>query len=216
RELKRPDEAIAQYEVAKRMRPEEEISWTALGSMYDEQGDTSKSEEILTEATNRFGLRGQVRTQLVGILRARIEKLKAEGKKAESRAIRRKLADLQVIDDALYDLKILMTWDAASDVDLDVYEPGGERVGHTGANSKAGGHYHGDNTRGLGPEVYTIAHAIPGLYQVAAHLHGSVRSKVKFVVILYEDTDREERREETVILDVAGQQQYIRDIIISR
>ena len=47
----------------------------------------------------------------------------------------------------LFDLKIVMTWNAPSDVDLEVEEPGGER-------------YHIANTRGFGPETYTLPTAV--------------------------------------------------------
>lgn len=108
-----------------------------------------------------------------------------------------------------------MTWDVESDVDLDVIEPGGERVEHSHPHSKAGGHYYVDNTKGYGPETYTIPKGRAGTYRIGAHLHGDKRSTVRFVVILYEDTLREERREETLVLEKGGEVRYIRDVVIA-
>ena len=108
-----------------------------------------------------------------------------------------------------------MTWDAMSDVDLDVVEPDGTRINHANRNSKVGGKYSEDNTKGIGPEHYTIEKAKPGTYRIGAHLHGNVQSVVRFVVILYEDTPREERREETITLTQGSDTPvFIRDIVI--
>ena len=123
---------------------------------------------------------------------------------------------MNVPEGGLFDLKIIMTWDARSDVDLDVFEPGGEHVEHGHPHSKSGGHYYVDNTQGFGPETYTMPAAAPGTYRIGAHLHGDVRSTVKFVVILYEDTPREERREETLVLDKNAEVKFIRDVVLSR
>lgn len=39
------------------------------------------------------------------------------------------------------------------------------------------------------------------------------RSKVSFVLILYEGTPREERREESFILEKRGEQKFVRDVV---
>jgi uncharacterized protein YfaP (DUF2135 family) len=80
-----------------------------------------------------------------------------------------------VLEAGLFDLKIIITWDAASDVDLDVIEPGGEHVDHGHPHSKAGGHYYVDNTKGYGPEAYTLPAVAPGTYRIGADLHGNLR-----------------------------------------
>lgn len=213
--INRPDDAIAQYEAARKARPEDTATWAALVSLYDAKGDAEKSETTRLEAVKRFGLSSEFRSRLVPIYLERLSQLKAAGKSDDVRALRRKLADLHVEEAGLFDIKIIMTWDALSDVDLDVYEPGGEHVEHSHSHSKAGGHYYVDNTRGFGPETYTLAKATPGTYRVGAHLHGNARSTVKFVVILYEDTPREERREETIILEKGSEPTFIRDIVVT-
>jgi hypothetical protein len=87
---------------------------------------------------------------------------------------------------------------------------------HTYPHSKSGEHSYAHNTQGFGPETYTLLVVQPGIYRIGAHLHGIVRSTVKFAVILYEDTPREERREETFVLDQAREIQFIRDVVIPR
>lgn len=214
RKLNRTDDAVSQYELAKKARPEDQVSYTTLIDLYAAKGDLAKWEAVALEASKRFGLTGEMRTRLVGAYQERVAKLKAEGKPEEARELRRKLAELNVPELGLFDLKVVMTWDARSDVDMDVVEPGGEKINHGHAHSKAGGHYYVDNTTAFGPETYTLPKAGPGTYRIGAHLHGSTKSTVKFVVILWEDTPREERREETLVLDKPGQELFIRDVVI--
>jgi lipopolysaccharide biosynthesis regulator YciM len=216
RAMNRTDQAIAQYEAARKARPEDQATWVTLVSLYESKGDLTKAEETLSEGVKRFGMTSDLRSKLVASTQERITKLKAAGKIDEVRALRKKLGELNVPETGLFDLKIIMTWDASSDVDLDVFEPGGDHVEHRHAHSKSGGHYYVDNTRGFGPETYTLPVAAPGTYRIGAHLHGNVRSTVKFVVVLHEDTPREERREETIVLETAPDVKFIRDVVISK
>lgn len=212
RKMSRLDDAIAQYELAKKARPEDQVTYTTLVALYDSKGDAARSEATILEATKRFGANSELRVRLVSSYQEQITRLKAGGKVEEVRALRRKLADLNVPEAGLFDVKIIMTWDAQSDVDLDVYEPGGEYIYHGTRQSKAGGVYYVDNTTAYGPETYTLKSAPAGTYRVGAHLHGDRRSVVKIVVILFEDTPREERREETFVLEKGGEQKFIRDL----
>ncbi len=216
RRLKRLDEAIAQVEAARKARPEDQGPYTALVELYEAKGDSARAEEVLLEATKRFGLTGDLRSRVVKTSLERLERLKAAGNLEEARALRGRLADLNVAEAGLFDIKIVMTWDAVSDVDMDVHEPGGEHVHHGHPHSKPGGHYYVDNTKAYGPETYTLKAAPGGVYRVGAHLHGDIRSAVKFVVILFEDTPREERREESFVLEKGGDTRFIRDIVIPR
>jgi hypothetical protein len=56
--------------------------------------------------------------------------------------------------------------------------------------------------------------AVPGTYRIGAHLHGERRSTVKFIVILYDDTPREERREAMLVVEKGGDIKYIREVVI--
>jgi hypothetical protein len=102
------------------------------------------------------------------------------------------------------DLKILMTWDARAKVELDVQEPGGVR------------HASWDHWSIHGLETLVIPKALPGTYKVSARLQGQVRTKVQVLVILYEGSGIEERREETFLLEKPGEQKFIRDIVMAR
>jgi anti-sigma factor RsiW len=101
------------------------------------------------------------------------------------------------------DLKILMTWDARAAVDLEVQEPGDV-------------HASMDHRNRFGLETYVVPRMKSGTYRVGARLRGAVRSKVKILVLLYEGTEFEERREETVTLEKSGETRFIRDIVTTR
>lgn len=216
RGMNRIDDAIAQFQAAKKARPEDQVTYATLVSLYDSKGDGARAEETLAEGVKRFGMTGELRSRLVSSYQEQITKLKQAGQMDGVRALRKKLAELNVPEGGLFDLKIIMTWDVQSDVDMDVFEPGGEHVHHGYAHSKSGGHYYVDNTHAFGPETYTLPTAAPGTYRIGAHLHGNTKSSVKFVVILYEDTPREERREETLVLEGGSGIKHIRDVVIPK
>ena len=211
----RRKEALVAYSSIVAVRPGDAGSYRKLG-------DTYLKRDLPDEAMAQFerGLKlapsdADLRARIIPAQLAKLDRLKAEGKVDEARALRKSLTALNVQEAGLYDIKILMTWDAMSDVDLDVVEPDGTRINHANRNSKIGGRYSDDNTRGLGPEYYTLEKASAGTWKVGAHLHGQIKSTVKITVILFEDTPKEERREETVVLSQAGDTPaFIRDIVV--
>ncbi len=157
-----------------------------------------------------------LRVRMAEFYQSRLPLLKAEGRVDEARAVRQKLAELNVLEAGLFDLKVIITWDIKSDVDLDIIEPDGTKVNHASRGSKIGGNFYADNTQGFGPETYTLATLKPGTWRIGAHLHSGARSTVRFIVILYEDTPKEERREETLILDKVSHEAtvFIHDLVI--
>ena len=211
----REREALVAYSSIVDIRPGDAASQRRLGEIYQRH---NRPDEALAQfergwklAPNDAGLRAR----LVEGYQARLAKLKGEGKLDDVRAVRKSLAALSVQEGGLFDIKVIMTWDVMSDVDLDVVELDGVRINHANRASKIGGMYYADNTSGLGPETYTLPRAQPGTYRIGAHLHSGAKSTVKFVVILHEDSPQEERREETIILEKAGETPtFIRDIII--
>jgi tetratricopeptide (TPR) repeat protein len=211
----REREAMVAYSSIVDVHPGDATAYRRLGEIYLRR---DRPDEALAQFERGLKLAPQdadLRSRIVPVHLARLERLKSEGKRDEARALRRTLAGLNVPEAGIFDLKIVITWDAMSDVDLDVIEPGGTKINHANRASKVGGVYYSDNTRGLGPETYTLLKAVPGTWRVGAHLHSGARSVVKFVVILHEDTPKEERREETITLETTGEATtFIRDIVI--
>jgi tetratricopeptide (TPR) repeat protein len=214
-EAGRKDEAVEAYSSIVNARPGDPALRLQLGEILDRRG---RYEDAQAQFEAGLKIRPQhqdLRFRVVETLQTRLVVARAAGKGDEIVRIRRRLGELNVQDQGLFDLKVVMTWDVMSDVDLDVLEPDGTRINHQNRVSKVGGVYLKDNTTGLGPEAYTLLHAASGTYRVGAHLHSGAKSVVKFVTILYEGTPREERREETLVLDNVGEStHFIRDIVI--
>lgn len=207
RDLREFPDAIRQFEEATRLRPEEpgpmqEIVITLLAQGNVEAAMAKYSELKSRKWESRFGDVGaQFKPQFAAECTRRLDEAKLAGRAEEVARLRKLATEMGVPEAGLFDIKIVMTWDAASDVDLDVVEPGGETVNHSHARSASGALYHFDNTQGLGPEHYTLRVAPRGKFRVGAHLHGSTPSKVEITVILFEETPRERRLKGQVMLD---------------
>ncbi|HVE41135.1 MAG TPA: tetratricopeptide repeat protein [Planctomycetota bacterium] len=211
----REREALIAYSSMVDVKPGDAGMHRLLGETYQRR---NRPDEARTQFERGLKIAPQdegLKQRLAGIYQAMLPKLRAEGKLVEVRALRQKLAELGVLEAAVFDVKVVMTWDVSSDVDMDILEPDGTLLNHANRASKVGGKYYLDNTQGLGPETYTLAKATSGRWRIGAHLHSGAKSTVKFVVILHQDTPQEERREETLILEKTGSDPtFIRDIVI--
>jgi tetratricopeptide (TPR) repeat protein len=211
----REREAMIAYSSMVDVKPGDAATYRLLGEIYQLR---NRPNEAMAQFERGLKVSPQdqgLRLRIAEVCQARLPKLKADGKHEEVRATRQKLAELGVLEAGLFDIKVLMTWDVKSDVDMDVLEPDGTLINHAGRNSKFGGMYYTDNTQGLGPETYTLAKAPSGKWRIGAHLHSGAKSTVKFVVILFEDTPKEVRFEETVVLEKNGNDPtFVRDIVI--
>ncbi|MDH5656546.1 MAG: DUF2135 domain-containing protein [Spirochaetia bacterium] len=95
------------------------------------------------------------------------------------------------------DVKIVLTWDTPTDVDLWVIDPKGEKCYYSHSSTSSGGNLDMDNTSGFGPETFTMEKALKGEYTVQVQYYGSGNSpvtRVQVFVVLFEGTS-EERRE---------------------
>jgi uncharacterized protein YfaP (DUF2135 family) len=101
------------------------------------------------------------------------------------------------------DIKILLTWDTPTDVDLWVIDPAGDRC-YYGANSTpSGGNLDVDVTTGFGPETFTMAKAMPGTYSVQCQYYSSAESPItrgRVFVILNEGTPKESRKDYSFVM----------------
>jgi hypothetical protein len=74
------------------------------------------------------------------------------------------------------DIRVVVDWTTEStDLDLWVIEPSGEKAYYGNQSTDIGGHMSDDMTDGYGPEEYMVRKAMPGDYQVRAHVYSSDR-----------------------------------------
>lgn len=215
RDMDRRDEAIRQYEAARRARPEDRDSYLLLFKLYRQRGDFTGADSMLEEYGRRFGLTEEMKRSLLPVYERRLAALRAQADDAGVREVRRRLADLDIPELGLFDLKIVMTWDSECDVDLHVLQPDKENVYYQHTRSKAGGVYHVDDQKGTGAETYTLKRAPAGTYRVSARLFAGQKATARFVVLLYEGTPREERREQSVLLQGKGDEEFIHDLVLT-
>ncbi len=112
----------------------------------------------------------------------------AEVESLEAR--RRELAKLAEMGPIDYQLTLHWSSDA-TDIDLWVVEPSGERCSYRRMRTRLGGQLHWDITDGLGPELYHARKAARGTYQVAVHYYGNNSARYVVPTALLLVTDRE-------------------------
>jgi hypothetical protein len=216
-DLQQPAQAARLFRQVERNRPFEPHSYRDLARSLQESGKyglAALQYEIVLAGTwhNRFheSLKIVAREEYVQMMQQAIR----------DKAVSTKLADL--FGERLEglkasrepsDLRVTISWNTdATDVDLWVIEPDGEKVFYSNKKSKNGGELSEDQTQGYGPERYRIAKAKSGEYKVIVHnfnpnpnLLGG-ETHVQVVVTRYAGTPRETSQRYNVILKTAKEE----------
>jgi tetratricopeptide (TPR) repeat protein len=105
------------------------------------------------------------------------------------------------------DLRVTLSWNtAATDMDLWVDEPTGERVIYSHPRSDIGGRLSNDMTAGFGPEEYLLRRAIPGEYIVSVNVYASDSINPNGTTVisarLIRDFGRATQKEETMEVEL--------------
>ncbi len=115
------------------------------------------------------------------------------------------------------DLKVVLTWDTPTDVDLWVIDPKGEKCYYGHRSTSSGGNLDVDVTSGYGPETFTMTNGLPGNYAVQVQYYSAGRAPVTRVnvhLVMYEGTPREERKKFSFIMTKAHQVYHLADFNI--
>lgn len=95
-------------------------------------------------------------------------------------------------------MKIVLVWDSnGTDMDLWVLGPDGEKIFYANKTGKAGGQLDIDVTTGYGPETFTCKTPQAGTWQIQVQNYSpgnAPLTTMRVDLILFEGTDREERR----------------------
>ena len=161
---------------------------------------------------------GAFRNELALVAREEYVRMMQEA--IRKQAVSRALADhfgerLEKLSDAQKpaDLRVTISWNTdATDMDLWVIEPDGEKCFYSHNRTKSGGELSADQTQGYGPERYQIAKAPPGTYTVVVHAFNTNpnllggETHVNVVVTRFAGTPRETVERRTVILKKKDEQ----------
>jgi uncharacterized protein YfaP (DUF2135 family) len=116
------------------------------------------------------------------------------------------------------DLRVTLTWDTpATDIDLWVTGPDGEKVYYQNQQGKAGGSLDTDVTTGYGPETYTQARLQAGTYRVQAHYYGGgIPTRVRVTIVEGEGSEAEARRTFESVLLKTGDVVEVGELTVAR
>ena len=105
------------------------------------------------------------------------------------------------------DVKIVMTWDTATDIDLHVIDPTGEECYYQKRKTKSGGMLDKDDTDGFGPETFLMSNAIFGKYIVKVKYYGGKKGQTRVAIqsVLFEGTAKEQRKTYYRLLTKSGE-----------
>jgi len=106
------------------------------------------------------------------------------------------------------DLRVVIEWNTgATDMDLWVDEPGGERAIYSNPRTANGGLLSNDMTSGFGPEEYLLRRSAPGEYRVSVNVFAadSINPNGSTVVTarLYRDFGRPGQKEQTMEIELS-------------
>ena len=105
------------------------------------------------------------------------------------------------------DLRVVIEWNTeATDIDLWVDEPTGERAIYHNPRTAVGGRLSNDMTQGYGPEEYLLRRAIPGTYEVRANVFAADRinpnGAQRVTARIIRDFGRPNEREEVIDIEL--------------
>ncbi len=187
------------FEEVLSLRPEEPQSYRDLAFVLAEQDKFSRAVELLYDVVLKDWTRF-VEIELIALMEMNhiIAKAKTAGVKdfnVDERLV--KLLDLGV--------RIVMTWDAdATDIDLWVTEPSGEKAYYGNNRTAIGGLVSRDFTQGYGPEEYLLKKSMPGTYKIQANYYGSrsasLTGPVTLQLDIYSNYGRDNEQHQTITL----------------
>lgn len=117
--------------------------------------------------------------------------------------------DKRLVRNLHSDIRVVVDWTTdATDLDLWVDEPGGDRASYDNQRTEIGGHMSDDMTAGYGPEEYWIRRAQPGRYTISANVFSSDRldpnGAARLTARLIRNWGRPNEREEAIDIELSN------------
>ncbi|MGB5689875.1 MAG: DUF2135 domain-containing protein, partial [Woeseiaceae bacterium] len=166
------DYAIDVFRQAVYAQPQSPAMWRNLGvaladAAMDPDIEKHHATEMLSEALDILIQVGQMSPGRAG---DGIELVSLIEANHVFEALRMRGVDNNQLSDNLrknldLDLRVVLSWNSISDLDLWIVEPSGEKVGYNNLLSQAGGLMPKDITGSFGPEQYLVKTLQPGTYE---------------------------------------------------
>jgi hypothetical protein len=216
-DLHQPAHAARLFERVEQSRPFEPHSYRDLARSLEECGKVGLAAiqyEILLAGTwhNRFrdSLKDVATEEYAAMMRDAIRRGLVKGKLANLFGDRLEKMDLSKSQS---DLRVTISWNTdATDVDLWIIEPDGEKCFYQHNKTKHGGELSQDMTQGYGPERYHANKAQKGTYRIIVHYFAvnpnliAGETYVNVTVTRFAGTEQETTERHTVILKKRGEE----------
>jgi tetratricopeptide (TPR) repeat protein len=216
-DMRQPGHAARLFEHVERNRPFEPHSYRDLARALEacgKYGLAAVHYEIILAGTWHARFRDSLKQvaleEYVAMMREAIHRRAVTGKLADHFGDRLEKMDASK---AQSDLRATISWNTdATDVDLWVIEPDGEKCFYSHNKTKSGGELSQDMTQGYGPERYQTKKAQKGTYRVIVHYYGvnpnllAGETHVNVTVTKYAGTPQEKTERHTVILKKHGEE----------
>ncbi|MGB1041223.1 MAG: DUF2135 domain-containing protein, partial [Flavobacteriales bacterium] len=169
-DLKQQQKAVEILEEVKELRKEEPQSYRDLGLAYAKNNQPQKAIEalykIVTTKWSRFTNIEQIAiNEMNQVIDANPD-------------VNTNFIDSALLKHLPVDMRVVLNWDAdATDIDLWVTDPTGEKCFYSHNRTKIGGFMTNDFTQGYGPEVFMIKRGMKGKYKIEANYYGNNSTK---------------------------------------
>ena len=222
------DLAIDLFEKVLAMRPEEPQSYRDLALVFAERAELAmKDPGQLSDRTRNDLVRSMdlLNKVILGTWDGRFPEIEVIALMEFNRLITKirsddRTKDISVpLDSRLVkmldlDVRISLTWDAdATDIDLWVTEPSGEKCFYSHALTTIGGLISKDFTQGYGPEEYCLRRLMPGSYTVQANFYGSSQQKLAgpttIQATIFTNYGRPDEKRRSITLRLVGNKETI-------
>jgi len=208
-------QAIYQFEVVKRLRPEEPQTFRDLALAYDQHKEYQKAIDCFIELIETpFDRFGDIKLYAVEEINNTIEHAKRDNINLDISRV-----DARLIENMPVDIRVMMSWDSDNtDIDLWVEDPHNQQCFYGSRETYNGGMYFSDFTGGYGPETYQIREAIKGKYIIVAKYYANHSESLTGPTSIYLDiftqyaTDKEQKETIIVRLDKAKEELTIGEI----
>ncbi len=193
RQWQRWDTALAQFELAQTLRPEEpqgyrDFALALARAPTGSGGDLKRALSMLWHvASNDWDSRfNSIQLTALHEFNDLLARAANTGQINAGSVTKELGVPKALIGPVPVGLRVVMGWNA-NDVDIDLWvrDPAGEWAYYSQKQTVTGGQMSDDFTEGYGPETFTIARPLPGTYTVYAHYFANHEQKLAAPITVY-------------------------------